>query len=75
VPFYWSQRYDVTLRYVGYAAGWDETRVDGTIDALDAHIDHLAAGKPLVVTTINRDRESLEAELGIERQWADATSQ
>ncbi|MGC9986101.1 MAG: hypothetical protein ABSF35_21050 [Polyangia bacterium] len=24
---------------------------------------------------INRDRESLEAELGFERQWADATSQ
>jgi NADPH-dependent 2,4-dienoyl-CoA reductase/sulfur reductase-like enzyme/nitrite reductase/ring-hydroxylating ferredoxin subunit len=75
VPFFWSQHYDVTLRYVGHAAGWDEVRVDGTIDGLDARIDYLAAGKRLAVATINRDRESLEAELAFERQWADATSQ
>jgi NADPH-dependent 2,4-dienoyl-CoA reductase/sulfur reductase-like enzyme/nitrite reductase/ring-hydroxylating ferredoxin subunit len=75
VPFFWSQHYDVTLRYVGYAADWDELRVDGTIDGLDARIDYLAAGKRLAVATINRDRESLEAELAFERQWADATSQ
>jgi hypothetical protein len=49
--------------------------VDGTIDGLDARIDYLAAGKRLAVATINRDRESLEAELAFERQWADATSQ
>ncbi len=72
VPFFWSQHYDVTLRYVGHAAAWDEARVDGTIDGLDARIDYLAAGKRLAVATINRDQESLEAELDFERQWADA---
>jgi hypothetical protein len=61
----------VTLRYVGHAAAWDEARVDGTIDGLDARIDYLASGKRLAVATINRDRESLEAELDFERQWAD----
>ena len=71
VPFFWSQHYDVTLRYVGHAAAWDEARVDGTIDGLDARIDYLAAGKRLAVATINRDQESLEAELDFERQWAD----
>ena len=75
VPFFWSQQYDVTLRYVGHAAAWDEARVDGTIDGLDARIDYLAAGKRLAVATINRDGESLEAELDFERQWADTTAQ
>jgi NADPH-dependent 2,4-dienoyl-CoA reductase/sulfur reductase-like enzyme len=75
VPFFWSQHYDVTLRYVGYATDWDKVRVDGTIDGLDARIDYLTAGKCLAVATINRDRESLEAELAFERQWASATSQ
>jgi 3-phenylpropionate/trans-cinnamate dioxygenase ferredoxin reductase subunit len=75
VPFFWSQHYDVTLRYVGHAAAWDEACVDGTIDGLDARIDYLAAGKRLAVATINRDGESLEAELDFERQWADPTAQ
>ena len=75
VPFFWSQHYDLTLRYVGHAEHWDEVRVDGDLDARDARIDYLAAGKRLAVATINRDRESLEAELAFERQWADATSQ
>jgi 3-phenylpropionate/trans-cinnamate dioxygenase ferredoxin reductase subunit len=75
VPFFWSQHYDVTLRYVGYAANWDEVRVDGDIDGLDARIDYLAGGRRLAVATINRDQESLEAERSFERQWADATSQ
>jgi NADPH-dependent 2,4-dienoyl-CoA reductase/sulfur reductase-like enzyme len=74
VPFFWSQHYDVTLRYVGHAAGWDEVRVDGDIDGLNARIDYFAAGKRLAVATINRDQESLDAELAFERQWARATS-
>ena len=69
VPFFWSQHYDVALRYVGHAAHWDEVRVEGDLDALDARIEYLAAGRCLAVATINRDRESLAAELAFERQW------
>jgi NADPH-dependent 2,4-dienoyl-CoA reductase/sulfur reductase-like enzyme len=69
VPFFWSQHYDVALRYVGHAARWDEVRVDGDLDRLDARIEYLSAGKCLAVATINRDRESLAAELAFEREW------
>jgi 3-phenylpropionate/trans-cinnamate dioxygenase ferredoxin reductase subunit len=69
VPFFWSQHYDVALRYVGHAARWDEVRVDGDLDRLDARIEYLSAGKCLAVVTINRDQESLEAELAFERQY------
>jgi 3-phenylpropionate/trans-cinnamate dioxygenase ferredoxin reductase subunit len=75
VPFFWSQHYDLTLRYVGHAEHWDEVRVDGDLDARDARIDYLAAGKCLAVATINRDQESLAAELAFERQLAAATAQ
>jgi NADPH-dependent 2,4-dienoyl-CoA reductase/sulfur reductase-like enzyme len=75
VPFFWSQHYDVALRYVGHAEHWDEVRVDGDLDVLDARVEYLAAGKCLAVATINRDRESLEAELAFERQLAATTSQ
>jgi 3-phenylpropionate/trans-cinnamate dioxygenase ferredoxin reductase subunit len=50
-------------------------RVDGDLDARDARIDYLAAGKCLAVATINRDQESLAAELAFERQLAAATAQ
>jgi apoptosis-inducing factor 3 len=75
VPFFWSQHYDLTLRYVGHAEHWDEVRVDGDLDARDARIEYLAAGKSLAVATINRDQESLAAELAFERQLAAATAQ
>ena len=74
VPFFWSQHYDVTLRYVGHAARWDEVRIDGDVDRLDARIDYLLAGRCLAVATINRDQESLEAELDLERQQTEAIS-
>ena len=75
VPFFWSQHYDVALRYVGHAERWDEVRIDGDLDRLDARIEYLAAGRCLAVATINRDHESLAAELAFERQGVPGTSQ
>ena len=62
VPFFWSQHYDVTIRYVGHAERWDAARVDGSLDARDASVSFVRAGRTLAVATISRDRESLEAE-------------
>jgi apoptosis-inducing factor 3 len=66
VPFFWSQHYDVTIRYVGHAERWDAVRIDGSLDARDASVSFLRGGRRLAVATISRDRESLRAEVELE---------
>jgi apoptosis-inducing factor 3 len=67
VPFFWSQHYDVPINYVGHAESWDEIAVDGNIANRDCVLRYKKGGKVLAVTSIYRDRESLEAELAMER--------
>jgi len=66
VPFFWSQHYDVTIRYVGHAELWDRVQIDGALDAHDATARFLKNGMPFAVATIGRDRACLEAELALE---------
>jgi apoptosis-inducing factor 3 len=67
VPFFWSQHYDVTLRYVGHAEKWDAIETDGSLSERNCLLRYQAGGKTRAVVTICRDRDSLEAELAMER--------
>jgi NADPH-dependent 2,4-dienoyl-CoA reductase/sulfur reductase-like enzyme/nitrite reductase/ring-hydroxylating ferredoxin subunit len=67
VPFFWSQHYDVTIRYVGHAARWDQVQIDGSLDLRDATVRYVDKGRTLAVATIDRDRACLEAEVELER--------
>jgi NADPH-dependent 2,4-dienoyl-CoA reductase/sulfur reductase-like enzyme len=71
VPFFWSQHYDVTIRYVGHAERWDAVRIEGSLDARDASVSFLNNGRRLAVATISRDRENLLAETELESLVAD----
>ena len=66
-PFLWSQHYDVSLDYIGHAATWDEIVQGGDPNALDVARRFRQAGRTLAIATIFRGRESLLAELAIER--------
>src|SRR3982750_388123 len=68
VPFFWSQHYAVTIRYVGHAERWDRVQIDGSLDAHDATVRFLQGETPLAVATVGRDRASLEAEVEFEAQ-------
>ncbi len=72
VPFFWSQHYDVSLNYVGHAAAWDEVVVDGSLEKHDATVRYLAGGRLLALASLFRDRESLEAELAMEKEVGSA---
>jgi NADPH-dependent 2,4-dienoyl-CoA reductase/sulfur reductase-like enzyme len=66
VPFFWSQHYDVTIRYVGHAERWDDVRIEGSLEKRDASASFVRGGQRLAVATISRDRANLEAEVELE---------
>ncbi|WP_406807307.1 FAD-dependent oxidoreductase [Burkholderia semiarida] len=72
VPFFWSQHYDVTIRYVGHAAQWDRVEIDGDLGAHDCSIAYWRGNTRLAVATIARDLDNLKAEAALERQMASA---
>ena len=70
VPFFWSQHYDLAINYVGHAAQWDGLEIDGSLERRDYTVRYRRGGRVLAVATIARDRESMEAELAMEREIA-----
>jgi 3-phenylpropionate/trans-cinnamate dioxygenase ferredoxin reductase subunit len=70
VPFFWSQHYDVAIAYVGHASSWDDAEVDGNPAGRDCTVTYRRGGEVRAVATIFRDRESLLAELAMERRLA-----
>lgn len=72
VPFFWSQHYDLTLRYVGHAEQWDRVEIDGNLGVHDCSIAYWRGNTRLAVVTIARDLDNLKAEVALERQRASA---
>lgn len=70
VPFFWSQHYDIPINYVGHAETWDDIAIEGDIGNKDCILRYRRNGKVLAVASIFRDRESLEAEIAMERTAA-----
>jgi NADPH-dependent 2,4-dienoyl-CoA reductase/sulfur reductase-like enzyme/nitrite reductase/ring-hydroxylating ferredoxin subunit len=68
VPYFWSQHYDVPINYVGHAERWDEIVIDGDIPAKDCVVRFKQEGRTRAIASIYRDRESLQAEISMERQ-------
>lgn len=75
VPFFWSQHYDVQISYVGHAEKWDSVDVAGSLEQRDCAVTYRANGVVLAVATVGRDRESLQAEVAIERMAPQKTTE
>jgi apoptosis-inducing factor 3 len=65
VPFFWTKHFDLSIRYVGHAAKWDEVRVEGDLARPDGLVRFRRAGRDFAVATVERDNESLRAELAM----------
>ena len=72
-PFFWTQQHDLQLSYVGHAAKWDRVEIDGSLAAKDCTVTYRQGGRKLAVLTIARDRDSLAAEIELERMIAAET--
>ena len=69
VPFFWSNHYDIPIGYIGHAEKWDDIAIDGEIGK-ECILRYRRTGKVLAVASIYRDKESLEAEIAMERAAA-----
>ena len=56
VPFFWTKHFDLSIRYVGHAEKWDETRVEGDLAHRDGLVRFRRAGRDLAVATVERDK-------------------
>jgi 3-phenylpropionate/trans-cinnamate dioxygenase ferredoxin reductase subunit len=69
IPFFWSAHYDkLSIHYTGHVEQWDETRIDGDVRKLDCAVSYVVNGKRRAMATINRDRQSLQTEVEMERE-------
>lgn len=62
VPFFWTQQYDVSLRYVGYAPKWDRIEVDGSIDERKFVARYFEGDHIVAVAGVGRDTEMAGAD-------------
>ena len=67
VPFFWSAHYDVSICYVGSATDWSDVNVIGSIADRDCLVAYRKNRKTLAVASINRDAESLQIQVAMER--------
>jgi NADPH-dependent 2,4-dienoyl-CoA reductase/sulfur reductase-like enzyme/nitrite reductase/ring-hydroxylating ferredoxin subunit len=67
LPFFWSQHYDLTIRYVGHAERWDRIEIDGSIERSDATVRYYTGERMTAVASLGRDLESLRCEASMER--------
>ena len=66
VPYFWSQHYDMTIRYLGFSLPWQHVAITGDLAAHHASIVY-RAGKTVGFATMDEDRLNLEAEVAMER--------
>ena len=66
-PFFWSNHFDLHIRYVGHGSGDDQASVSGNLKSKDASVTFRSGDKVTAVASIGRDVENLKAEVALER--------
>ncbi len=66
-PFFWSQHYDMRINCTGNTEGVDRIEVVANVPTTEWEQRHYRDDRLVAVTTVGRDRRSLEAEMALER--------
>lgn len=75
VPFFWSRHYDVSIQYVGSAAGFEVADPAGDPRHGKGAVLFKRGGRTLAVASVGDARVSLEAEIALERGDAAALAE
>jgi 3-phenylpropionate/trans-cinnamate dioxygenase ferredoxin reductase subunit len=67
VPFFWTEHYGVSLRYVGHCRHWDDLRIHGDINSGDFIARYYRQGEMRASLACGRDLQSLEDEVALEQ--------
>ena len=67
VPFFWTEQYGVSLRYVGHASDWDDLTIEGDLDAGEFIARYHLEGVHRASLSVGRDLDSLKDELKFEQ--------
>ncbi|HVU30147.1 MAG TPA: FAD-dependent oxidoreductase [Sphingomicrobium sp.] len=73
-PFFWTEQYGVTIRYVGRASGWNTVALEGSFEERSLVARYFADGVHCATATIGQDQVNLEDELGLEMRATAARS-
>jgi apoptosis-inducing factor 3 len=66
-PFFWSNHFDLQIRYVGHGSGNDHAIVSGDLKEKEASVTFSSGDKLTAVASVGRDLENLKAEAALER--------
>ncbi|WP_166365905.1 FAD-dependent oxidoreductase [Pseudomonas akapageensis] len=59
VPFFWTHHYGLDLRYTGFAGGWDDVQIDGSLPQRDFTARFFRKGALVAAVSVGRDLENL----------------
>jgi apoptosis-inducing factor 3 len=65
-PFFWTEQFGLTIRYVGRASGWDAVTCEGDFGSGSFVARYFTDGTHCATATVGRDRENLQDELSLE---------
>jgi NADPH-dependent 2,4-dienoyl-CoA reductase/sulfur reductase-like enzyme/nitrite reductase/ring-hydroxylating ferredoxin subunit len=65
-PFFWTEQYGVSIRYVGRGSGWDAVTVEGDVNDGWMIARYFAEGAHVATATVGCDKDNLEDELELE---------
>lgn len=55
VPIFWTEHFDLSIRYVGHATSWDELKVEGDLSDRDGLVRFVNMHRLLAVATVEHD--------------------
>ncbi|HKX93040.1 MAG TPA: FAD-dependent oxidoreductase [Sphingomicrobium sp.] len=68
VPFFWTEQFGVSLRYVGNGRGWDRSEIDGDLGAGEFIVRYYAGDTHRASAGVGRDLDILKDARRLERQ-------